>query len=137
LQRDVRLADNLADQHQAALVAQLLARVADLPDDQRAALHLVALEGLSYRQPAETMDVRIGTVMSRLNRARTSPTRSCHCILRDRVAQSQAIMWFKDQCGHAAEATPREGTLAAVLSYLLAKMSGSGYWIKSPSSHRR
>lgn len=42
----------------------------DLPVDQRAALALVALEGYSYAEAAETLDVSIGTIMSRVHRAR-------------------------------------------------------------------
>ncbi len=41
-----------------------------LVEEQRTALLLVVLEGLSYRQVAEVQGVPIGTVMSRLARAR-------------------------------------------------------------------
>lgn len=59
----------------AALDARLLfPRVADaiegLPDDERAALLLFAWEELSYQSVAEALELPIGTVRSRLNRAR-------------------------------------------------------------------
>ncbi len=41
-----------------------------LPDDQRIVLSLIAIEGHSYREAAEMLDISIGTVMSRLSRAR-------------------------------------------------------------------
>jgi RNA polymerase sigma-70 factor (ECF subfamily) len=41
-----------------------------LVEDQRNALLLVVLEGLTYREVAEVQGVPIGTVMSRLARAR-------------------------------------------------------------------
>jgi RNA polymerase sigma-70 factor, ECF subfamily len=43
-----------------------------LPPDQRAALLLVTVEGLSYREAAEVAQVPVGTIMSRLARARTA-----------------------------------------------------------------
>lgn len=43
-----------------------------LSPDQRMALTLTAIEGLSYKEAAETLDVPIGTIMSRVARARKS-----------------------------------------------------------------
>ena len=44
--------------------------VASLPEEQRAVVGLVLLDDCSYRQAAEILDIPIGTVMSRLSRAR-------------------------------------------------------------------
>ncbi|MCC6077468.1 sigma-70 family RNA polymerase sigma factor [Pseudomonas sp. GCM10022188] len=41
-----------------------------LPAEQRALLTLVSVEGLSYREVGEALQIPIGTVMSRLSRAR-------------------------------------------------------------------
>jgi RNA polymerase sigma factor (sigma-70 family) len=46
--------------------------MAALPDEQRAALSLVAVEGLSYREAADVLETPIGTVMSRIARARAA-----------------------------------------------------------------
>jgi RNA polymerase sigma-70 factor (ECF subfamily) len=43
---------------------------ADLSSDFRQIVELVDLNGLSYQEAAETLDIPIGTVMSRLHRAR-------------------------------------------------------------------
>ena len=42
-----------------------------LPTDQRAVLLLVAMEDMSYEDTACILDIPVGTVMSRLSRART------------------------------------------------------------------
>ncbi|RVT94884.1 sigma-70 family RNA polymerase sigma factor [Sphingomonas crocodyli] len=47
-------------------------RFAALPDPQREVLHLVAIEGLGYREAADVLGLPIGTVMSRLSRARAA-----------------------------------------------------------------
>jgi RNA polymerase sigma-70 factor, ECF subfamily len=46
--------------------------VAQLPEEQRIAVALVLVEGLSYREAAELLEIPIGTLTSRLARARTS-----------------------------------------------------------------
>ncbi len=43
-----------------------------LPDEQREVLALVAIAGMAYREAAEMLSVPIGTVMSRLARARAA-----------------------------------------------------------------
>ncbi|GGF71406.1 RNA polymerase sigma factor [Azorhizobium oxalatiphilum] len=48
----------------------LLAALAKLPEEQRTVLLLVSVEDLSYAAAARVLDVPIGTVMSRLSRAR-------------------------------------------------------------------
>jgi len=49
---------------------EVLDATKQLSDDQRSVLWLVAVEEFSYREAAEILDVPIGTVMSRLHRAR-------------------------------------------------------------------
>lgn len=46
--------------------------VAELPEEQRQALLLVAVEGYGYAEAADILGVPIGTVTSRLARARTA-----------------------------------------------------------------
>jgi RNA polymerase sigma factor (sigma-70 family) len=48
----------------------LEAALARLPEEQRAVLLLVALEGMRYEEIAATLDIPLGTVMSRLARGR-------------------------------------------------------------------
>ena len=43
----------------------------ELSDDQRATLHLVGCEGLSYQEAASALSIPIGTLISRISRART------------------------------------------------------------------
>lgn len=59
-------------QEQHARLAQVARAFSALSDNHRAVLHLIVIEGLSYQEAADVLDVPIGTVMSRLARARTA-----------------------------------------------------------------
>lgn len=47
-------------------------KLAELPHDQQLLVGLVCLDGLSYKEAAAALDLPIGTVMSRLARARAA-----------------------------------------------------------------
>jgi RNA polymerase sigma-70 factor (ECF subfamily) len=51
---------------------QVLMRVMHLPEAQRVTVLLVYVEGYSYREAADILDIPIGTVMSRLAAARST-----------------------------------------------------------------
>lgn len=51
-------------------LARVRRAIARLPEEQRLVLVLVTVEGLSYKDAAATLGIPIGTVMSRLARAR-------------------------------------------------------------------
>ncbi|SNS93844.1 RNA polymerase sigma-70 factor, ECF subfamily [[Luteovulum] sphaeroides subsp. megalophilum] len=61
-----------ASQESAVRLAQIREAFAHLPEEQRSALHLVAIEGLSYAEAAEVLGVPQGTLMSRIGRARAA-----------------------------------------------------------------
>jgi RNA polymerase sigma-70 factor (ECF subfamily) len=70
----VRLRDDRSDPPstlERREVERLLHRaIAELPDDRRIVLVLRDLEGLAYEEIAEALDLEVGTVKSRLHRAR-------------------------------------------------------------------
>jgi RNA polymerase sigma-70 factor, ECF subfamily len=51
--------------------AEILRALASLDDPFRRVVELVDIDGLSYAEAAEVLDVPVGTVMSRLHRARS------------------------------------------------------------------
>ncbi|MCF4166243.1 sigma-70 family RNA polymerase sigma factor [Zavarzinia compransoris] len=59
-------------QEHAVRLGQVAEAFMALPDEQRAALHLVTVEGLAYAEAAAVLDVPLGTLMSRLGRARAA-----------------------------------------------------------------
>ncbi len=59
------------DQHAHLDYEDFRAALAKLPLDQREALLLVGAQGMSYEEAAEVCQVAVGTIKSRVNRART------------------------------------------------------------------
>lgn len=62
--------DSASESDDRLYLAEVRHAIARLPEDHRAVLMLVSVEGLAYRDAAAVLDLPIGTVMSRLSRAR-------------------------------------------------------------------
>lgn len=67
--------EEIASEHSASLLQTLhtqrvLIALAGLSEKYRLALTLVAVEGMSYEETARILDIPVGTVMSRVARAR-------------------------------------------------------------------
>jgi RNA polymerase sigma-70 factor (ECF subfamily) len=60
----------MADQEEKLRVQDVLAAVDKLADDHRALILLIGVEELTYEEAAQVLGIPIGTVMSRLSRAR-------------------------------------------------------------------
>jgi len=58
------------DAERARLESEVQNAMRALPQEQRVVLHLRAVESMSYREIAEALEIPMGTVMSRLARAR-------------------------------------------------------------------
>ncbi|NWG53383.1 MAG: RNA polymerase sigma factor [Hydrogenophilaceae bacterium] len=67
--------ESVGDDAAGAMEAKLELRAVEtamqaLPEEQRLAIGLVCVEGLSYREAAEALDIPVGTLTSRLARGR-------------------------------------------------------------------
>ena len=78
---ETRHADVLVQMHEEVALpaqegqvrlAQIRRAFLTLPEEQRAALHLVTLEGMAYADAAAVLGIPIGTLMSRLGRGRAA-----------------------------------------------------------------
>jgi RNA polymerase sigma-70 factor (ECF subfamily) len=74
VERAAELADTISepDQESRLRLTQIQAAFLSLPEEQRAVLHLVAVEGMAYQEAARALSIPMGTLMSRLGRARAS-----------------------------------------------------------------
>lgn len=67
---DVQGEDGVSITEARSDLATARAAMAALPEEQRELMALVVVEGQSYKQAAEILEIPIGTVMSRIARAR-------------------------------------------------------------------
>ncbi len=68
-------------------LALVMEGIEKLPEDQKVLIALVCIDGLSYKETAKIVDVPIGTVMSRLARAR----KSLHILVNREAAAGTAV----------------------------------------------
>jgi RNA polymerase sigma-70 factor (ECF subfamily) len=61
---------SVPDQEDRIVVQDLYGALAKLPQEQREAILLVGAEGMSYEETADALGVKVGTIKSRVNRAR-------------------------------------------------------------------
>jgi RNA polymerase sigma-70 factor, ECF subfamily len=67
---DAGVVDGVRDMEAVLMLRKTEAAMAELPDDQREVMMLVCVDEMTYKEAAEVIGVPIGTVMSRLARAR-------------------------------------------------------------------
>jgi RNA polymerase sigma-70 factor (ECF subfamily) len=69
---ETQVAHSDAAQEHHARLGEIARSFAALPEHHRAVLHLTAIEGLSYQECADVLGVPVGTIMSRIARARAA-----------------------------------------------------------------
>lgn len=75
-----------------------------LPDEQREALSLVGAQGFAYEEAAEMCGVAVGTIKSRVNRARTRLAELMHL-------DDDEAMEMTDQATHSIVAASGQGVV--------------------------
>ena len=79
---------SIPDQEDRLAVQDFHTALAKLPKEQREALLLIGAEGLSYEEAAEALATKVGTVKSRVNRARTRLAELMGLVREDGIAGS-------------------------------------------------
>jgi RNA polymerase sigma-70 factor, ECF subfamily len=81
---------SIPDQEDRLTVQDLHVALAKLPQEQREALLLIGAEGLSYEEAAESLGTKVGTIKSRVNRARARLAELMGLVHADGIAGSHA-----------------------------------------------
>lgn len=67
---DAQVVDGTKTTETSMMLKSAQVAINELPDDQREIMLLICVEEMSYKEAAELLDIPIGTIMSRLARAR-------------------------------------------------------------------
>jgi RNA polymerase sigma factor (sigma-70 family) len=112
----VRMAEDMAPPAQEGQVrlAQIRKAFLTLPEEQRAALHLVTLEGMAYADAAAVLGIPIGTLMSRLGRGRAALRAFEEGARTDRTSGEEAEIRAADRTPDTGRGAP--STLRLVVS---------------------
>jgi len=86
---------SVPDQEDRMMIQDLEAAIGKLPQGQREAIMLVGADGLSYEEAARSLGCAVGTVKSRINRARKSLAELMKFVSEDDIARSRLV----DTCG--------------------------------------
>jgi RNA polymerase sigma-70 factor (ECF subfamily) len=81
---------SIPDQEDRLTVQDLHAALAKLPREQREAIVLVGAEGLSYEEAAAILKMKVGTIKSRVNRARNRLAELMGIVPEDGIAGTHA-----------------------------------------------
>ena len=92
-----------ADAASAALVERVREAVAELPDGQRAAVRLFYLSGLSYAETAGELGIEVGTVRTRLHKARGTLRRHLRAVGEEEAMASTASTASTEEAGTGGE----------------------------------
>lgn len=72
LLQDINISDESRRTESEIQLQQVNLAMQELNEEQRSALSLVTLQSMSYKDAAEVLEVPVGTVMSRISRARAN-----------------------------------------------------------------
>ncbi len=82
---------SVPDQEDRIMIQDLEAALGKLPQGQREAIMLVGADGLSYEEAAEALGCAVGTVKSRVNRARKNLAELMSLASEDDIARSRLV----------------------------------------------
>lgn len=72
LLQDINISDDSRRTENEIQLQQVNLAMQELNEEQRSALSLVTLQSMSYKDAAEVLEIPVGTVMSRISRARAN-----------------------------------------------------------------